>query len=92
VLSLGTVWGLIHQRWVLTKFAITLAQLYAGIVLLSAALADIAVGTAVGFPTPVPLLLSVAAAVLRRRALRAPDPPGRRQIGHTAGAIRETRP
>jgi hypothetical protein len=30
VLSLGTAWGLVHQRWVLTKFAITLGQLYTG--------------------------------------------------------------
>ncbi|GAA5124583.1 hypothetical protein GCM10023320_37860 [Pseudonocardia adelaidensis] len=162
VLALGTAWGLVHQRWVLAKFAITLAQLYAGIFLLSdaldeaattaeagpamalgtvamagalgfqawlsvakpwsrtrwarhretgrpvrlptappalfavavlAPLADIAVGTAVGFPTPLLSLLSVVvAAVLRRRALRAPDAPGRRQIGHTTASIRETRP
>ncbi|WP_142105399.1 hypothetical protein [Pseudonocardia cypriaca] len=42
VLSLGTAWGLVHQRWVLTKFAITLVQLYAGIFLLSRALDDAA--------------------------------------------------
>ncbi|GAA0939102.1 hypothetical protein GCM10009559_33350 [Pseudonocardia zijingensis] len=141
VLALGTAWGLVHQLWVLTKFAITLVQLYAGIFLLSrgleaaassaeagptlaagtvamagalgfqawlsvakpgsrtrwardrrtgrpvklptapaalfavavlAPLIDIAVGTAVGFPTPLLSLLSVVAAVVvRRRALRA---------------------
>lgn len=38
-------------------------------------LADIAIGTAVGFPTPVlSLLVVVAAAVSRRRELRAPAP------------------
>jgi hypothetical protein len=162
VLSLGTAWGLIHQRWVLTKFAITLGQLYAGIFLLSdalgqtaatvhtrpglivgtaamagalgfqawlsvakpwsrtrwarhrqtgrpvrlptapaalfaaavlAPLVDIAVGTVVGFPTPVLSLLSVvAAAVLRRRALRAPGTSGRAQISDTVAPIGETRP
>ncbi|WP_246170319.1 hypothetical protein [Pseudonocardia hierapolitana] len=162
VLSLGTAWGLIHQRWVLTKFALTLGQLYAGIFLLSdalgetaatvhaepalvagtaamagalgfqawlsvtkpwprtrwarhrdtgrpvrlptapaalfaaavlAPLVDIAVGTVVGFPTPVLSLLSVvAAAVVRRRALRAPRAAGRMQYGDTAAAIGETRP
>ncbi|OZM77531.1 hypothetical protein [Pseudonocardia sp. MH-G8] len=38
MLSLGTVWGLAHHRWVLAKAAITLVQLYAGIFLLSGAL------------------------------------------------------
>jgi hypothetical protein len=38
MLSLCTAWGLTHHRWVLTKFAITLVQLYAGIFLLSDAL------------------------------------------------------
>jgi hypothetical protein len=162
VLSLGTAWGLVHQRWVLTKFAITLGQLYTGIFLLSdaldetattaqpgpaliggtlamagalgfqawlsvakpwsrtrwarhrrtgrpvrlptgpaalfasavlAPLADIAVGIVVGFSTPVLSLLSVvAAAVLRRRALRAPGTSGRAQISDTVAPIGETRP
>jgi hypothetical protein len=48
VLSLGTAWGLVHQRWVLTKFAITLGQLYAGIFLLSGALGDAAATAAPG--------------------------------------------
>lgn len=48
VLSLGTAWGLIHQRWVLTKFAITLGQLYAGVFLLSAALDDAATAAEAG--------------------------------------------
>ncbi len=161
VLAIGTAWGLVHQRWVLTKFAITLGQLYAGIFLLSGALddaattaapspamiagtvamssalgfqawlsvakpgprtrwarhretgrptrlptappavfalavvaplVDIAVGTVVGFPTPVLSLLSVvAAALVRRRALRAPGTTGRVRIGDTAAGIRETR-
>jgi hypothetical protein len=42
MLSLGTAWGLVHHRWVLAKFAITLVQLYAGIFLLSAALGSAA--------------------------------------------------
>jgi hypothetical protein len=42
VLSLGTAWGLIHQWWVLAKFAITFGQLYAGIFLLSGALDETA--------------------------------------------------
>lgn len=162
MLSLGTAWGLIHQWWVFTKFAITLGQLYAGIFLLSGALdaaattadpgpamiagtvamagalgfqawlsvakpgprtrwarrrdtgrpvrlptapaalfavavlaplVDIAVGTVVGFSTPVLSLLSVAAAaVMRRRALRAPETAGRAQITHTGSVIGETRP
>jgi hypothetical protein len=158
VLSLGTAWGLVHQRWVLTKFVITFGQLYAGIFLLSdalgetatttradpalivgtvamasalgfqawlsvakpwprtrwarhrgtgrpvrlptapsalfagavlAPLVDIAVGTVVGFPAPALSLLSVvAAAVLRRRALRVT---GQAPISDTAAAIGETR-
>ncbi|MHA6620194.1 hypothetical protein [Pseudonocardia sp. DLS-67] len=70
-------------------------SLYAGIFPLSAALddaataiVDIGVGTVVGFPTPVLSLLSVvAAAVVRRRALRT----GRQQTRHAGAAIRETR-
>ena len=58
-----------------------------------APLADIAVGTVVGFPTPVLSLLSVVVAtVVRRRALRAQDAPVRRQTGGTTAPIRETRP
>ena len=38
MLSLGTAWGLAQHRWVLAKFAITLAQLYLGIFVLSGAL------------------------------------------------------
>jgi hypothetical protein len=59
VLSLGTAWGLIHQRWVLTKFAITLGQLYAGIFLLSGALDDAATTAEAG---PAMLLGTVAMA------------------------------
>jgi hypothetical protein len=37
-LALGTAWGLVHQWWVLTKFAITLVQLHIGIFVISDAL------------------------------------------------------
>jgi hypothetical protein len=67
------------------------AALFATAVL--APLVDIAVGTLVGFPTPVLSLLSVVvAAVLRRRALRAPGASGRAQISDTVAPIGETRP
>jgi uncharacterized membrane protein len=48
VLSLGTAWGLAQHWWVLTKFAITLVQLYAGIFLLSDALDQTAATAAPG--------------------------------------------
>jgi hypothetical protein len=62
VLSLGTAWGLIHQRWVLTKFTITLGQLYAGIFLLSGALDDAAT-TAAARPAMVAGTLAMAGAL-----------------------------
>ncbi|MDR7277035.1 hypothetical protein [Catenuloplanes atrovinosus] len=43
VLSAATPWGFFRHWWVLTKFAITLVQLYAGIFLLSPQLAESAV-------------------------------------------------
>ncbi|MEU4520899.1 hypothetical protein AB0F52_19620 [Amycolatopsis sp. NPDC024027] len=48
LLAGATAWGFFRHWWVLTKFALTLAQLYAGIFLLSSALrasADTATGT-----------------------------------------------
>jgi hypothetical protein len=62
VLSLGTAWGLIHQRWVLTKFAITIGQLYAGIFLLSKALDEAARTTEAG-PAMVAGTLAMAGAL-----------------------------
>jgi hypothetical protein len=59
VLSLGTPWGLTHHRWVLTKFAITLVQLYSGVFLLSPMLN--AVAEARGDGLPLTLLLGTAA-------------------------------
>ena len=47
---MGTAWGLTHHGWVLAKFAITLVQLYAGIFLLSGALAATADTPAAGGP------------------------------------------
>ena len=40
MLAVGTPWGFFRHWWVLTKFAITLVQLYLGIFLLSPALND----------------------------------------------------
>jgi hypothetical protein len=59
MLSLGTAWGLTHHRWVLSKFAITLVQLYAGVFLLSPAL-ETTLG-APGAGPPVALLAGTVA-------------------------------
>jgi hypothetical protein len=61
MLSLGTPWGLTHHRWVLTKFAITLVQLYAGIFLLSPVLNTVVDAPGDG-PPPALLLGTVAMA------------------------------
>jgi hypothetical protein len=59
MLSVGTAWGLTHHGWVLTKLAITLVQLYAGIFLLSGALT--ATADAPGEAPPPALLAGTAA-------------------------------
>jgi hypothetical protein len=61
VLSLSTAWGLVHHWWVLTKFAITLVQLYLGIFVLSAALNEAEIAAlASGAPAPIGLLVGTA--------------------------------
>jgi hypothetical protein len=67
MLSLGTAWGLTHHRWVLTKFAITLVQFYAGIFLLSIALN----ATAEGSDPPTFALLAGTAAMTGAFAFQA---------------------
>jgi hypothetical protein len=47
LLAGATAWGYLRYWWVLTKFALTLIQLYAGIFLLSPALREAADGAAV---------------------------------------------
>lgn len=50
VLAGATAWGYTRHWWVLTKFALTLIQLYAGIFLLSPALRDAADTATVAWP------------------------------------------
>jgi hypothetical protein len=50
LLAGATAWGYFRHWWVLTKFALTLGQLYAGIFLLSPALRDSADTGAVAWP------------------------------------------
>jgi uncharacterized membrane protein len=50
VLAGATAWGYTRHWWVLTKFALTLIQLYAGIFLLSPALRDAADTSTVAWP------------------------------------------
>jgi hypothetical protein len=49
LLAGATAWGYFRHWWVLTKFALTLIQLYAGIFLLSPALREAADGAAVAW-------------------------------------------
>lgn len=58
LLSAATAWGFFQSWWVLTKFAITVGQLNAGIFLLSDALHDAGRAAAAGLPTPGPALLT----------------------------------
>jgi uncharacterized membrane protein len=67
MLGLGTAWGLAHHRWVLAKFAITFVQFYAGIFLLSGALAELADAPR----TPSPLLVAGTAAMAGAIAFQA---------------------
>ncbi|MGH3997417.1 MAG: hypothetical protein ACRDTJ_08145, partial [Pseudonocardiaceae bacterium] len=60
VLSLGTAWGLARHWWVVTKFVITLVQLYVGIFILSGALNTMAAAGAESDP-PIGLLVGAAA-------------------------------
>jgi hypothetical protein len=81
MLSMGTAWGLVHHRWVLAKFAITLGQLYLGIFVLSAALdantEAAASGTAAGAPLLVVGSAAMAGAVAFQGWLSIAKPGGR---------------
>lgn len=63
MLSVGTAWGLTHHRWVLTKFVITLVQLYVGIFVLSEALGETARAASSGGPGAAPGLIVGTAAM-----------------------------
>jgi hypothetical protein len=78
VLALATPWGLTLHRWVLTKFVITLVQLVAGIVLLSAALDTAASTLEVSFPL-VGGTAFMAAAIAFQAWLSVAKPGGRRR-------------
>ncbi|MEB3365906.1 hypothetical protein [Saccharopolyspora mangrovi] len=63
VLAAATPWGFFRNWWVLVKFGITVAQLYAGIFILSAALQASVVSAEAGRPTP-PVLQLVGTALM----------------------------
>ncbi|WP_181771727.1 DUF2269 family protein [Amycolatopsis pittospori] len=64
MLAAATAWGFTRHWWVLSKFAITLVQLYAGIFLLSGALRDSVEAARAGEPEPTPLALIVGTALM----------------------------
>lgn len=55
LLAAATAWGFTRHWWVLTKFVITLVQLYAGIFILSGALKDSVAAARAGEPEPASL-------------------------------------
>ncbi|MFE0027215.1 hypothetical protein [Amycolatopsis sp. NPDC059021] len=82
LLAASTAWGFFRHWWVLTKFVLTLAQLYAGIFLLSGALRDSVEAARVGSPVPIgwPLIAGTAlmASVLAFQAWLSVAKPGKR--------------
>ena len=77
VLALATPWGLTLHRWVLVKLVITVVQLVAGIVLLSAALNTAAETLEVSFPLVAGTALMAAAIAFQ--AWLSVAKPGRRR-------------
>ncbi|MFD9960436.1 DUF2269 family protein [Amycolatopsis sp. NPDC058986] len=82
LLAASTAWGFFRHWWVLTKFVLTLAQLYAGIFLLSGALRDSVEAARAGAPVPIgwPLIAGTAlmAGVLAFQAWLSVAKPGKR--------------
>ncbi|GAA4429150.1 hypothetical protein GCM10023148_33450 [Actinokineospora soli] len=64
VLSAATAWGYVRHWWVLTKFALTLVQLYAGIFILSKALNEALAAAQAGRELPSPMLQVVGAGLM----------------------------
>lgn len=77
VLSLATAWGLTHHYWVLTKFAITIVQLYAGIFLLEDALDAAATVTSAPPFTLIAGTVAMAGALAFQAWLSVAKPGGR---------------
>jgi hypothetical protein len=79
-LAAATPWGYLRHWWVLAKFAITVAQLYLGIFVLSDALRDSVVAARTGAPAPAALTvgtLLMAGALAFQAWLSIPKPWGR---------------
>ncbi|WP_410656435.1 DUF2269 family protein [Amycolatopsis sp. lyj-112] len=64
MLAAATAWGFTRHWWVLSKFVITLVQLYAGIFLLSGALQDSVAAARAGDPEPASLTQLVGVALM----------------------------
>ncbi|SDD66297.1 hypothetical protein [Actinokineospora iranica] len=64
LLAAATAWGFFRHWWVLAKFAITVAQLYAGIFILSDAMRAAEAAARAGAPDPAPLPLLVGTALM----------------------------
>ena len=63
-LSAATAWGYLRHWWVLTKFVLTLGQLYVGIFILSRALDDALAAAQAGRDLPSPALQIVGAGLM----------------------------
>ncbi|MFC4082557.1 hypothetical protein [Amycolatopsis samaneae] len=96
LLAAATAWGLFRHWWVLTKFVLTLVQLYAGIFLLSGALSDAVDAAKAGAPVPVgwPMIAGTAlmASVLAFQAWLSVAKPGKRTSRSPAGKPRTAPP
>lgn len=84
VLSLGTAWGLALHRWVLSKLALTLVQLYLGIFVLSGALSTAADTLRVS-PALVVGTALMAGAIAVQAWLSVAKPGGRTRWGTRGG-------
>lgn len=64
ILAAATAWGFTRHWWVLTKFVITLVQLYAGIFILSGALQESVAAAQAGEPEPASLTELIGVALM----------------------------
>lgn len=83
VLALGTAWGLVAHRWVLIKFAITVAQLHVGILLLSGWLNETAARGAPASAAQLAATLIMAGLIALQAWLSLAKPGGRTRFART---------